>query len=281
MSELREFVYLDDESLNSNLSSLGQGIPSEIVHSAEGETEKGGEAGGGVMGFSLGGKYSSIDRDAVETTMDISAPYRFQDFLEILDEEGIEIYENPDPRSLDRGDVVRIEGSARPMSLFKFEVAVKTIRTLVNAETQASIAELDGEAEEEVNGSELEQLSVIEELIEKFTGEKIPLRIESESWQYGVSLQRSKMRADPPTAFIDEPNYKLIGRVEQRILDGDSWDPVQATSIIDRYLPENDAPEEMREQLEEVANEMSIPTESDDWQLEGHTATIYPIAVFW
>jgi hypothetical protein len=280
MSELRDFVYLDDESLNSNLSSLGQGIPSEIVHSTEGEKEKGGEAGGGIMGFSLGGKYSSIDRDAVETTMSITAPYRFQDFLEILDERGIEIYENPDPRSLARGDVVRIQGSARPMSLFKFEVAIKTIRNILNAETRDSLEELD-EGMEDVEADDLEQLSVVERLIEQFTGEQIPLRLETEDWKFGVPLERNNMRVNPPSAFIDEPEYKIVGRVEQRVVGDSTWDPIQATSIMKRYLPENEAAEELRNDLEEVATELSIPTEPDDWELNGHTAIIHPIAVFW
>ncbi|WP_155945778.1 hypothetical protein [Natrinema sp. J7-1] len=280
MSELREFVYLDDGSLNSNLSSLGQGIPSEIVHSAEGETEKGGNAGGGFLGFSLGGKYSNIDRDAVETTMTITAPYRFQDFLEILREEGIEIHENPDPQSLNRGDVVRIEGFGRPMSLFKFEVAIKTIRTLINVEMQESMKELD-EGADNIDREELEQLSVIEQLVEQFTGEKIPLRFESDNRQYGVSLDRSKMRVDPPSAFLDEPEFKLIGRVERCIPEGDHWDPIQATSILNRYLPENEASDELRRELETVADELNIPTGTDDWLLEGQTVTIHPIAVFW
>jgi hypothetical protein len=280
MSELREFVYLDDGSLNSNLSSLGQGIPSEIVHSAEGETEKGANAGGGLMGFSIGGNYSNIDRDAVETTMTITAPYRFQDFLEILREQDIEIHQNPDPRSVGRGDVVRIEGSARPMSLFKFEAAIKTIREIINAEMQESMDELDDEGDN-VTAEELEQLSALDELVEHFTGERIPLRFELDDWQYGVSLDRNKMRADPPSAFLNEPEFKLIGRVEQRIPRGDHWDPIQATNIIDRYLPKNEAPDELRDELETVADEMNIPTEPSDWQLEGHTATIHPIAVFW
>jgi hypothetical protein len=280
MSELREFIYLDDGSLNSNLSSLGQGIPSEIVHSAEGETEKGANAGGGFMGFSLGGKYSNIDRDAVETTMTITAPYRFQDFLEILEDEGIMIHENPDPQSLNRGDVVRVEGSARPMSLFKFEVALKTIRRIINAEMQDSMEELD-EGVDDVSREDLKQLSVVEELLEHFTGEKIPLRFESDNWQYGVPLDRSKMRVDPPSAFLDEPEFKLIGRVERHIPDGGHWDPIQATSILDRYLPENEASDELKRNLKNVGDELNIPTESDDWQLEGQTVTIHPIAVFW
>ena len=280
MSELREFVYLDDESLNSNLSSLGQAIPSEVVRSTEGETERGGEAGGGFMGLSLGGNYSSIDRDAVETTMSITAPYRFQDFLDILEDIDTEIYNNPDPRSLARGDVVRIEGTTLPMSLFKFEVAVKTIRNLVDTETRDSLEELD-EGIADVEAEEVEQLSTVESLIEKFTGKQIPLRVETEESQFGVPLDRNNMRVNTASAFIDEPEYKILGRVEKRVIGQNSWDPVEATSIMKRYLPENDAPDELRDNLETVADELSIPTEPDDWELNGHTAVIHPIAVFW
>jgi len=280
MSDLREFVYLDDTSLNSNLSSLGKGIPSEIVHSAEGETEKGGEASGGLMGFNFGGGYSSIDRDAVETTMTITAPYRFQDLLETLDEEGIDIYENPDPRSLARGDVVRIEGNARPMSLFKFEVAIKTIRSLANQDVQASLDELDTE-EEGFDPHMLEQLGIFEETIEKYTGDKIPLRFEGDDFVYAASLDRSKMRTDPPSTFVDEEEFKLIGRVERRVLGNDSWDPILATSVMNRYFPDEASSEEMRESLEEMSEEMNIQTQDEDWELEGHTAVIQPIAVFW
>jgi len=278
MDELREFVYLDDTSLNSNLASLGKGIPSEMVHSTEGETEKGGQAGGGLMGVSLGGKYSDIDRDAVETSMTITAPYRFQEFLETLEERGIEIYENPDPRSLARGDVVRIEGNARPMSLFKYEVAIKTIRLLANQDTQSALENIDDN--EGFDPVQIKQLEKSEEAIEKFTGDTIPLRFDCGEFVYGASLDREKMRVDASSAFIDEPEFTMIGRVEQRILGDSTWDPILATNVIRRYFPEEN-PEEFRRELEADEDELNVETEDDDWELQGHTATIQPIAVFW
>lgn len=281
MGELRDFIYIDDISMNSHLSSLGRGIPSEIVHSSEGETEKSGEAGASVWGIGAKGRYSGFDRNAVETTLQISAPYRFQDLIESIEGDEIEVYENPDPRSLSRGDVVRIDGNAKPMSLFKFEVAIKTIRALLNTHTQESLEALDDSQVDDVGDVELDEIKRFQQLIEQFTGDRLPLRMVTDDWNYGVDLARTNMRISPARAFLDEQQYVLFGRVEQRILSEDSWDPILATNIINRYMPGEDAPEEMRDSLEEVARQLNIPTKLEDWELPGHTATIHPIAMFW
>ena len=165
------------------------------------------------------------------------------------------------------------------MSLFKFEVTVRTIRELLNSQTIQSLEELDEHnLDNDVNSEEMKN---IQNLIKQFTGDKIPLRIETDDWAYGVALNREDMRLPPSRAFLEEPEYVLFGRVERRILSDNSWDPILATSIIDRYLPEDSAGEEMREGLEEAADDMNLSMESDDWELPGHTAIIHPIAMFW
>lgn len=277
MKELREFIYLDNTSLNSHLSSLGKALPSEMVRSTEGETEKGANAGGSLFGVGLGGEYTDIDRDAVETTMTITAPYLFQDFLDTLENEGIDIHQNPDPRSLARGDLVRIEGNARPMALFKYEMAVKTIRMLANQETQNSLQNLEGDS---FDPGQLEQLEAFEKAIEQFTGGEIPLRFDSGEYLYGTALDREMMRTDPISTFMDEPQFKMIGRVKQRILGESTWDPVLATDLADRYLPDESSTE-IREQLESDEGDVGIETTDEDWNIEEHTASIHPIAVFW
>ncbi|WP_049893475.1 DUF6414 family protein [Halogranum rubrum] len=280
MGELRDFVFLNDASLNSHLSSLGRGVPSEIVESNEGETEKSGQGGATVFGYGLKGKYAGIDRSAIETTMEITAPYRFQGLLNELNEASIDIYDNPDPRSLSRGDVVRIDATAKPMSLFKFEVTIATIRSLVNSEVQQSFQGA-GEDEAVEDWENLDQLGELQGLIKKLIGDRIPIRMETDNWSYGVALDREYMRADPSRVFLDDKDYVLFGRVESRILDGNSWDPVLATSVISRYLSEQDTIEELRTNLEEVADDMNFSMSPDDWEVPGHTATISPIALFW
>ena len=280
MGELRDFVYIDDGSLNSNLSSLGRGIPSEVIRSSEGETEKSGEAGATLWGIGAKGNYLGVDRNAAETTLEITAPFRFQDLIESLEEHEIDIHENPDPRSLERGDVVRISGNAKPMSLFKFEATIKTIREILNTQIKKSLEDLD-EAQNWDEEVDLGEISTVQNLIEEFTGDRIPLRIETDDWAYGVTLERENMRILPSRAFLEEQQYILFGRVERRISRNNSWDPILATNIMDRYMPEETNGEEMRESLEDAAREMNIPMEDEDWELSGHTATIRPIAMFW
>lgn len=279
MGELREFVYIDDSSLNSNLSSLGRGLPSEIIQSTEGETEKSGKAGGTILGVGAQGKYAGIDRNAIETTLEITAPYRYQDLLNCLEEDEIEIYENPDPRSVSRGDVVRINGKARPMSLFKFEVGIQTVRNLLNTKMQNSLAQLEGA--EDMDSVGVDELETIQDLVQQLTGDKLPLKMETESGSYGIALERGNMRVSAAKAFLEEQDYTLFGRVKRRILGDDSWDPIQATSVINRYMPQDSTSEEMRNGLEEVANETNIQIGPEDWELSGHTATIQPIAMYW
>lgn len=280
MQELREFVYIDDVSVNSHLSSLGRGVPSEVVHSFEDETEKGGEGGGTFWGIGAKGRYANIGRSGVERTLSITEPYRFEDLLEAIKDEEIDIHTNPDPRSVKRGDVVRIEGDTIPMSLFKFEVAIKTIRRILNTGTQEALDELD-EDDEDVDIDDVDDLPVIEKLIEEFTGEKVPLRMVTDDWSYGVPLDRENMKIAPAEAFLEEQEYTLIGRAERQVLSGDQWDPILATSVLQRYLPGTEATTELRQQLEEIAREMNMAIEDEDWVLKGHTAIIHPIAMFW
>lgn len=282
MAELREFIYIDNESMNSNLSSLGRGLPSEMVESSEGESEKSGEAGGRFWGIGVGGGLSKIDRSSVETTLEISAPYRFQDLIETIDERGITVHENPDPSDVSRGSVVKIHGNAVPMSLFKFEVAIRTIREIFNQGFVDTMGEIEGSIEDnDVSSEEIQQAEILQDLIEHFTGRKVPLRISGGSNYYGVELDRGKMRMPPSRAFLEEQEYTLFGRVERSIEQGSSWDPILATSIMNRYMPGEPAPEEMREILEEVGEEMNIPTVEEDWELPGRTLVIQPIAMFW
>lgn len=96
--KLREFVYLDDISINSHLSSLGKALTREVIEQSESGTETG--AGADI-------KVAKGDRmwtefSGTETTRDATAPYRFEEFRDTLVTEDIPIYDNPDPRKVSR-----------------------------------------------------------------------------------------------------------------------------------------------------------------------------------
>lgn len=280
MAQLRQFVYLDNDRLNNNLSSLGKGVPSEITRASENQTEKTGEAGGSVLGLRAGGGYGDLDRNQVETRLDITAPYRFQDLIEELDNLDIDVLKNPDVREIGRSDVVKIEAELRPMSIFKIEIAVEAIRNLASKEMRESLKTVGQQPP--YKQQEIEEMDAVSTLMEQFLGSRIPLRLETEEETYCTSLNRQSMRVAPTSAFVGNTNFTVFGRVNRRISRNDSWDPIESINIISRYLPDSESSvEEFRDEIREIAQDLNVPMGSEDFSVSGRSAVIDPIAVYW
>lgn len=283
-SELREFIYLDDISVNSHLSSLGRALPETIVEQESDETETEGDLSAKVpmVDIGAGGRRAWIDSQSIETQMTVTAPYRFEDLLEALNEHGIEIYTNPDVRACQRGDVVRIEGEIRPMSTYRIEVAIRAFRNLLSDDLIDAMSAVPGaevpNPEGEFDWGSLDHMAT---MLEGFTGEDIPLRIDSDEDSFGTTLRRENMRIDHEQAFIEKTEYTLIGRVLTRIPKNGAWDPVEATSLMDTYMDDTEDVDEFRDGLLEVAEEMNITMPEELIKIEGRTAIVYPIAMFW
>ena len=95
MNSLRDFVYIDESSLNSNLSSLGEGVLEEITEESEREKETGAGGNLGIPGTSIGagGQHSRVNTENVVSTMTILAPYRFQRLEQLVRENDIEVFD--------------------------------------------------------------------------------------------------------------------------------------------------------------------------------------------
>lgn len=124
-TELREFVYLNELSLNSHLSSLGVGIPEEILKKSGSKTEKSGSAEGGLtipgtsLGIKGGGRLSHMDKSNVQKRIQITAPYRFEELLNQISENGFDIIGNENLGATSRVDVVKIKGKTWPSEFLK------------------------------------------------------------------------------------------------------------------------------------------------------------------
>lgn len=166
------------------------------------------------------------------------------------------------------------------MSLFRIEVAVKSMNEVIDSETEELLKDIgeDSGLDDDVS---LDEVEAMLELIKKFIGDKLPFRMLTDYSAYGVALDREHMRTAASRAFFAEREYTLIGRVNQRIVGDASWDPILATSILDRYFPEISAAEDLKSVLDEIVREMNLTMEREDWKLSAHTATIQPIAMFW
>lgn len=284
---LREFVYLDDISLNSHLASLGKALPQQVTEQDESTTE----TEGGVDVKVLRGERLSANLSGTEIVGEATAPYRFEDLVSELDEKSVDIYENPDPRSLARGDVVRVDGTANPMSLFLVELAatafVESFENLADEELIESANRIRGQSSDEIDTEELsegvEAIQTILTLAEEFIGDFIPIRIDAPDYTYVTALGRENMRISPRNAFFERSPYTFFGRVKRRIDRDEEWDPIEATRVTGRYIEDEDVTlgQQIRDVVRTVGADLSIDINENDLLVSGHTAEIHPIAVYW
>ncbi|MDL0122835.1 MULTISPECIES: hypothetical protein [Halobacterium] len=302
---LREFVYLDDISVNSHLASLGVGRPEEIVDVSEESNER---TGKGDIKIASGSQTTG-SVDSTETQMSATAPYRFQQLIKTLDEEDIAIEDSPAPKKVGRSDIVRITGVFNPMSLYKTEIAVKALLNLIDEDTAKSVTEADlpdseeessqlqdevdipgshdnndETSDEEAIGAMFHIGEIFEQLAEELIGDSVPLRVdydvEDEEHSAVVMLDRKKFDVSHRDAFFEPKEYVLFGRVEERIPRNDEWDPIRASNIMGRYFEDEDS-EGWREDWKEGADGLGISLEKDDLVIEGRSLVVNPIAVYW
>lgn len=294
--KLREFIYLDDVSVNSHLSSLGKALPREVVEQSESgkETEDGADVKL-VKGSRVWSEFTGT-----ETTRDATAPYGFEELRETLVEEDIQIHDNPDPRAVSRGDVIRVDGTTVPMSLYKIELAAMSFLEIFDGMMESDVIEdideLADEDERDQNidpqrtGDEddielseaLDDLRTILELAEEFIGAGIPIRVVNEVGTYVTALDRSLMRVSGREVFFEETDYVIFGRVKGRINRDEEWDPIEATRVTGRYFQESeDVGDELRDVLRQLSEEMELEMSEEDLLVEGRSVEINPMAVYW
>jgi hypothetical protein len=279
MAKLREFIYIDKESLNSSLSSLGKGITSEVTRATEDQKEKGGNAGANIAGIGGEGNYLSMDREQIETRLDVTAPYRFQDLLDEIEKNGIDIKENPDPRKVSRGDVVKIDGTIHPMSILKIKMALDAFEIFTDKFFNEALRRAGSETM--VTSTMREEMDAFSQVISTFSGNVNPIRIETSDSIFCTTLKSSNMRKSVFEAFEENGRYELFGRIKHRVPRNEKWNPLYALNILSRYVPDDDSEDEFIQSLRTAANDLNIELKSEDMRVPGRTAVIEPIAVYW
>lgn len=282
---LREFVYLDDVSVNSHLSSLSKALPREVIDSEQ----SGKETEGGVDVKVVKGGKGWTKSTGTETTRDATSPYRFEELRETLVDEDIPIHDNPDPQNVSRGDVIRVDGVAKPMSLYRIELAVTSLLETFDAMSDEDfINDLSDLSDVDVSDTDMPQaiagLQTLLKFVETLIGDRIPLRIidEDNGGEYVTALDRPLMRVSDRRAFFDENRYVVFGRVRKMIEQGEEWDPVEATRVTSRYFTEeDDMTESLRNEIRSVSDELDMEMTEDDLRTTGQSVEISPIAVYW
>jgi len=283
--KLREFVYLDEVSLDNCLSSLGEGVPEDMLKESGSETSSTGGLTAKIPYVNIGGRaernYSNSSN--LQTKIALSSPYRFQTLKTKIEDNNINVYTNEDDLdALSRGDVLELSGTITTMSLFKLEIAIKAILSLMDEDTQGAMDAIQDEEDTIVSENESEEMRMLSMLVEKFTGDKIPLRMEINGYPIGLELDRASVRMNPARVFLDPHEYTLFGRVEHVLRsDRETWDPVDATNILDRYLSEERVGEEFRSEISVAADQLQIPMNEEDMLITGPGAVVHPIGIYW
>lgn len=294
--KLREFVYLDDISVNSHLSSLGKALPREVIE----QSESGKETEGGANVKIAEGSRMWAESSGTETTRDATTPYRFEELRNTLVDEEIPIHDNPDPRAVSRGDVIRVDGMAKPMSLYRIELAAMSFLEIFDGMIESDVIEdIDELAEgnerkqnvdlsrtgedKDIKISEaLDNLRTVLKLAEEFIGEGIPIRIVNDSDTYVTALNRPQLRVTGRQAFFDETRYVVFGRVKECITRGEVWDPIEATRVTAKYFRESeDVGDELRDIVRQLSDELELDMTEDDLLVKGRSVEINPMAVYW
>lgn len=311
--ELREFIYLNDESINSHLSSLGVGLETTRVAATEAEEEVSARFSAlvptplGALGASGGGK--SRDSSETESQVDITVPYRFQELIRQINEH----YEIKDPEEddIEYGDVVAVEGIVSPLSFFRFEIAQEANMTLTDSVIAAELrmqslmqtldehdmveekAEIEERQEEEgvedvpveVREARSDINQTFVEISKALTGDRVPIRADTKSnfqgYSYGAVLDRSQLRVPETRAFFQPRQYTIFGRVEDIISESKEWDPVDTTRVIQSFASEDIGISGFMEMIRTVATDNQIEMKDEHITIEGPAVIVDPLAVYW
>lgn len=313
--ELREFIYLNDESINNHLSSLGVGLETERVAANKDERETSSRFAAVVptpfvdIGPSRSAK--SIDSEETERNVDITVPYRFQELIrQIKDKHEVKL---PEKGDVDVGyaDVVAVEGIVSPLSLFRFEIVqgsnLNLQHSIIAAEKQMKnltkmledhgmredLQEIEQHQEEE-NAAEVpvdvrEARSDISDafvqISKGLTEGRVPIRADSQAGfggnSYGAVLDRSQLRVPVERAFFKPRKYTIFGRVEDIIPESEEWDPVDTTRVMQSFASGDMGISEFMEMIHGVAEENQIQMLDEHITVEGPATIIDPLAVYW
>lgn len=309
--DLREFIYLNDESVNSHLSSLGVGL--ETAQKIANVDEVGSSSRFAALvptpfgGLSGSGEVKTTDKDESESQIDITAPYRFQELIrQIKDNHQIKQPEKENV-NVEYGDVVAVEGIVSPLSLYRFEIAQDAVITMGDSTIAAekSIENLRDVLKEHGLEEELEEDQPDDPISEPvgvreartdvtrtfvsvskgLTGSGVPVRLDSEmefgGSSYGAVLDRDQLRVPEERAFFEPRKYTIFGRVESKVSEGKEWDPIDTTRVVESFATDDVGISEFVDMIVNVAQENKIEMKDEHLSIDGPATIIDPLAVYW
>lgn len=296
--DLRELVYLDNNSVNGYLSSLGEGLEIERGEAKDKTDEVRARTFGGftLPGIFGGGEVegSEMSTESLEKQVEITMPYRLQTLREVIRESGREIKDpsNPDV-NLSGGDIIEVKGVVEPMSFFRFELA-QSVPITINDAYQKLVKAANEVTNDDSNDVEIDLTQNADpttdtrineafvEVSEILNDGRVPIKLESdEIGTYGALLDREQILISEARAFSQPRKYRLFGRIDYIISMNSGWEPTDTLRLAKNYSMSDDEIEDLSEMLISVANDNNMEMDDSDMRIEGPAKVIHPIAVYW
>jgi hypothetical protein len=289
--ELRELIYIDDESVNGHLSSMGVGLETGIDESSGSTEDSRARFFGNInvpgLPIKLGGEGEKHRQqtDNIETEIDITTPYRLQTLREIIKASGSKI-KNPGEEGVGYKDVVEITGVVEPMSLFRFELA-ETVTITINEATQKmknAMEEINGLSPSEIESeeSDVRANEVLREVSMDLNDKRVPVRMDVEgTGVFGALLDREKMLVPETHAFSRPRPYTLFGRVERRIKSNSRWEPTDTMRLGKHFTDMEDELDEFSENIKSAAEGHGVVMNDEHLNISGPAKIVHPIALYW
>ncbi|GAA1817249.1 hypothetical protein GCM10009682_42600 [Luedemannella flava] len=312
VSELREFVYLDELSVNSLLASQYVAVPEAVKEASENiEGDESGWSFGGSLSISgLGGGEISRDSSSSEeqrvlreTERKVNGQYRFSILHDVLEGSGelVDLSDSSSDNSssleFDSGDPIKIRGDCDPDPFFKLLNSITMLTRMFEAEQLEHTTGEDVDFSEDMDEIMIdESRSVFDIWRDILHGERIGLRVDSDGFNYPVvmSIDLGSLWTNPKREFYSTKQYTVIGRVDH-VIGNEKWDYIDLVQIMSEVFTEDSVDgfrgvlSEVAENLEENTQteneeemfEIDTDIEESDYVVDGPAIVIDPVAIYW
>jgi hypothetical protein len=297
-TELRQFVYLDSQAVNSILASMYMAVPRKLRNITEETDEEANEAGA-EAGFKFGtflnfGGYGSrstseTERNLSRVEKQINDQYRFSILIKALEEdEETRIYDipNEDTGEVESGSIIRLKGECTTDPLYPLLGALEHI---IGATSEAPKGN-GFWARLIQNQSELGQ---VEEFYQLLYGGWVGLDIflNDTTRNFGTVINENQMWTNSYREFRGTNEYTILGRVQKQVPSGEIWDLVEALRVINSVTSDSEASANRAELVAKILESLEDQDESkefelpelspEDFVIEGPATIINPIAIYW
>jgi hypothetical protein len=297
-SDVRQFIYLDSQAVNSLFASMSMAVPDrirDVVEETEQESdERSGEAKVNLpsfLRFSVGTNSSRSQgtRDLSEIEKYITSQYRYDILEKALDDEKtttVHNFDNTDDFSeLSPGDLVKLSGTCKTDPLYPVLGALEHI-TEATSEAPSGSGLLAQMIQSQSDIGQVQQFYQL--LYGGWVGLEMTPNIGNHN--FGFAINEELTTVDCYREFRGLNEYTVLARVQDQIQEHERWDLVEALRVLAGIGPDVQIDQFRAEIIGRILREideqdddgLNLPKlNPDEMFVDGPATILNPIALYW